>query len=88
MGAMPKWDVVVAEGYKDDQGNDKTRWTTVGAGWECKKGVNFNIVTMPGVKLFLFPRRENDDHWKRKPNKGERKPAPSEKASVGEETPF
>ncbi len=61
MAGKPDFDVVVAQEYIDKSSSEKrTRWWKVGAGWTNKKGISFNICTLPGVSLSLFPVKTDD----------------------------
>lgn len=38
------------------QGQERMKWHEVGAGWQNQKGnISFNLITMPGVNLYVFP---------------------------------
>lgn len=62
----PDFKVVVAQSYTTKSGEEKTRWYNVGAAWTGAKGISFNICTLPGVSLYLFP-AEDADKTEREP---------------------
>ena len=54
----PDYDVTVAVQYGPED-NPQTKWYSVGAGWKGDNGfISFNLVTNPGVRFVICPRRE------------------------------
>jgi hypothetical protein len=60
MGRSPDYDIKVAVGYGPVLPNGRhqhTRWYSIGAAWmNPKNQIKLDIVTMPGVQLYLIPK--------------------------------